>query len=106
MSTLAPVIRPTSECQLGNGSRKNSPMMKAAISPTHGMPLLLTRPKICGMYRFRADLHDRDLAGQLRPGQEPVLPADLQEPGLPEDLRDGPVPGQAVGDPRGPGPVG
>ena len=29
-------------------------MMNAAISPTHGMPLLLTRPKICGKYRFLA----------------------------------------------------
>ena len=28
--------------------------------------------------RHRPDLHDRDLAGQLRPGQEPVLPADLR----------------------------
>ena len=28
--------------------------------------------------RHRADLHDRDVAGQLRPGQEPVLPADLR----------------------------
>ena len=25
MSTLAPAMMPTSECQLGNGSRKNSP---------------------------------------------------------------------------------
>ena len=29
--------------------------------------------------RHRPDLHDRDLAGQLRPGQEPVLPADLRQ---------------------------
>ena len=54
MSTLAPVIRPTSECQLGNGSRKSSPIRNAKISPTHGTPLLLTLPKICGEYRFLA----------------------------------------------------
>jgi hypothetical protein len=37
ISTLAPVIRPTRECQLGNGSKKNSPMMNAVIR------LLVTR---------------------------------------------------------------
>jgi len=42
------VIRPTIERQLGNGSRKNSPKMNAKISPIHGMPFLLTLPKICG----------------------------------------------------------
>ena len=29
--------------------------------------------------RHRADLHDRDVADQLRPGQEPVRPADLRQ---------------------------
>ena len=29
--------------------------------------------------RHRPDLHDRDVAGQLRPVQEPVLPADLRQ---------------------------
>ena len=29
--------------------------------------------------RHRPDLHDRDVAGQLRPGQKPVLPADLRQ---------------------------
>ena len=48
ISTLAPVIRPTSECQLGNGSRKSRPNRNAKISPTHGMPLAETLPKICG----------------------------------------------------------
>ena len=48
ISTLAPVIRPTSECQLGNGSRNSSPIRNAKISPTHGMPFLSTLPKICG----------------------------------------------------------
>src|SRR5258708_969031 len=36
ISTLAPVMRPTSERQLGNGSRKNSPNTNAKSSPTHG----------------------------------------------------------------------
>src|SRR6516165_6241905 len=54
ISTLAPVIRPTSECQLGNGSRKSRPIRNAPISPTHGMPLGLTLPKIWGAYRFLA----------------------------------------------------
>jgi hypothetical protein len=44
----------TSDCQLGNGSRKRIPNTNAPISPTHGMPLLLTLPKICGAYRFLA----------------------------------------------------
>ena len=54
ISTLAPTMMPTSECQLGNGSRKSSPNRNAPISPTHGMPLLLTLAKICGAYRFLA----------------------------------------------------
>ena len=54
ISTLAPVIMPTSERQLGNGSRKSSPNRNAKISPTHGTPLALTRPKNCGAYRFLA----------------------------------------------------
>ena len=29
--------------------------------------------------RHRPDLHDRDVADRLRPGQEPVLPADLRQ---------------------------
>jgi hypothetical protein len=48
MSTLAPTMMPTSERQLGKGSRKSSPNRNAKISPTHGTPLLLTLPKICG----------------------------------------------------------
>src|SRR5215467_4269918 len=52
--TLARVIRVTSECQLGNGSRKTSPTMNAKMTPTHGTPLALTLPKIEGKYRFLA----------------------------------------------------
>ena len=54
MSTLAPVIRPTSERQLGNGSRNSSPNRNAKISPTHGTPLASVLAKICGTYRFLA----------------------------------------------------
>ena len=48
MSTLAPVTRETSECQLGNGSRNTSPNRKAKIRLTHGTPAALVRAKICG----------------------------------------------------------
>ena len=54
MSTLALVTRPTSDCQLGNGSRKNRPNTNAAIRLNHGTPLLLTAWKICGKYLFLA----------------------------------------------------
>ena len=54
ISTLAPVMMPTSERQLGNGSRKSSPNRNAKISPTHGMPVALVLPKNCGAYRFLA----------------------------------------------------
>jgi hypothetical protein len=54
ISTLAPVIRPTSECQLGKGSRKNSPMMKAQKSPIHGMPFRSVLVRAAGAYLFRA----------------------------------------------------
>ncbi len=48
ISTLAPVTRLTSECQLGKGSRKNSPATKATIRLTHGMPFLSTLVMTCG----------------------------------------------------------
>src|SRR5215475_10227358 len=48
ISTLAPVMMPTIERQLGNGSRKTSPNRNAKMSPTHGTPLPLTRSKPCG----------------------------------------------------------
>src|SRR5260370_30284031 len=65
ISTLAPVIRPTSECQLGNGSRKSSPNKNAKISPTHGTPLAVVLLKNCGAYRF--------LAGPWRTREVPVV---------------------------------
>src|SRR4051794_26163891 len=38
MSTLALVIRPTNDCQLGNGRKQMQPATNAAIRPTHGTP--------------------------------------------------------------------
>src|SRR6266581_4287039 len=54
ISTLAAVIRPTSECQLGNGSRKNNPTTNAARTPNHGTPFGLVLSNTCGKYRFLA----------------------------------------------------
>ena len=44
----AEVTRPTSECQLGNGSRNSSPNRNAMIRLNHGMPFLSTLAKSCG----------------------------------------------------------
>jgi hypothetical protein len=46
--TLALVISPTSDRQLGNGRKQMHPITKAAISPTHGTPRLLVRSKTAG----------------------------------------------------------
>src|SRR5713101_6035534 len=54
ISTEAEVTRPTSECQLGKGSRKSRPNRNARIRLTHGTPRLSTLAKICGKYRFLA----------------------------------------------------
>src|SRR4051812_40875333 len=48
MSTEALVIRPTRDCQLGNGRKQMQPVTKAAISPTHGTPRALVHSKIDG----------------------------------------------------------
>src|SRR3954451_14959105 len=42
ISTLALVISPTSDCQLGKGRKQMQPVMKAPIRPTHGTPRSLT----------------------------------------------------------------
>ena len=42
ISTLALVISPTRDCQLGNGRKQMQPVTKAAIRPTHGTPRSLT----------------------------------------------------------------
>src|SRR3954462_6736406 len=38
MSTLAAVIRPTSDVQLGNGRKQTQPTTNAVSSPNHGTP--------------------------------------------------------------------
>ena len=89
MSTLAPVITPTSERQLGNGSRKSSPNRNAQISPTHGTPLASI---------LAEDLRDVPVPGQAvadprgsgrvdqagaRRGDERVDPQEVPQPGEP-----------------------
>src|SRR6478672_12986886 len=48
ISTLALVIRPTRDCQLGNGRKQMTPVTKAAISPTQGTPRLLVHSNAVG----------------------------------------------------------
>ena len=48
ISTLALVISPTSDCQLGNGRKQMQPVTNAAIRPTHGTPRSLTHSKGVG----------------------------------------------------------
>src|SRR3954470_5704996 len=43
ISTLALVIRPTSDCQLGNGRKQMQPTMNAVITPAHGTARLFNR---------------------------------------------------------------
>src|SRR4051794_28513126 len=42
ISTLALVINPTRDCQLGNGRKQMQPVTNAPISPTQGTPRSLT----------------------------------------------------------------
>src|SRR3954465_10671254 len=58
MSTLALVIRPTSDCQLGNGRKQMHPTTNAVITPTHGTLRLLSRSKACGTYPLRESPYD------------------------------------------------
>src|SRR5215510_7808696 len=44
ISTLALVIRPTRDCQLGNGRKQTQPITNDVITPSHGPPALLVRP--------------------------------------------------------------
>src|SRR3954468_8000005 len=48
MSTLALVIKPTSDFQLGNGRKQMQPTTNAGTTPNHGTPRVLIRSKICG----------------------------------------------------------
>src|SRR5919202_4984490 len=43
ISTLALVIRPTSDCQLGKGRKQMHPTTKEVITPTHGTLRVLSR---------------------------------------------------------------
>src|SRR5215831_8318256 len=54
ISTLAKVTRLTSECQLGNGSRKIRPNTNAMIRPNQGTPFLSVLVKTDGKYLFLA----------------------------------------------------
>src|SRR5437773_1409310 len=46
--TLALVIRPISDCQLGNGRKQTHPMMNAKSTPSHGTLLRLSRSNMTG----------------------------------------------------------
>src|SRR5919205_2644290 len=48
ISTLALVIRPTRDCQLGKGRKQMQPVMKAARQPTHGTPREFVHSNIVG----------------------------------------------------------
>src|SRR4051812_19619552 len=48
ISTEALVIRPTSDCQLGNGRKQMQPVTNAAIRPTQGTPRELVHSKAEG----------------------------------------------------------
>src|SRR5262249_34008366 len=53
MSTVARVMRLTSECQPGNGSRNTRPARNEMISENQGTPFLSTHVKIGGEDLFR-----------------------------------------------------
>src|SRR6185437_544210 len=54
ISTLAEVTSPTSECQLGNGSRNTRPNRNEMTRPNQGMPFLSVLVNADGKYRFLA----------------------------------------------------
>src|SRR3954449_217433 len=53
INTLALVIRPTRDCQLGKGRKQMQPVTKAAMSPTQGTPRSLTHSNGVGTYPLR-----------------------------------------------------
>src|SRR3954467_196539 len=53
ISTLALVIRPTSDCQLGNGRKQMQPTMNDVITPTQGPRASLSRSNHTGKYPLR-----------------------------------------------------
>src|SRR3954447_7349131 len=48
ISTLALVIRPTSDCQLGNGRKRMHPTTNEVITPAQGTLRLFSRSYHCG----------------------------------------------------------
>src|SRR3954469_3140544 len=48
INTLALVISPTRDCQLGNGRKQMQPVTKAAMRPTHGTPREFVHSNIVG----------------------------------------------------------
>src|SRR5262245_22672758 len=48
IKTLALVIRPTRDCQLGNGRKQMQPTTNDVMTPSQGTPALLVRSKATG----------------------------------------------------------
>src|SRR3954468_1224850 len=48
ISTLALVISPTSDCQLGNGRKQMQPVTNEVMTPAHGTQRALSRSYACG----------------------------------------------------------
>ena len=53
MRTLAAVISPTSDVQLGNGRKQTHPTTKAVTNPNHGTPRRSVASYTVGKYPFR-----------------------------------------------------
>src|SRR6476659_3481770 len=53
ISTLALVIRPTSDCQLGNGRKQMQPTMNEVITPAHGTARAFSRSYHAGKEPLR-----------------------------------------------------
>ena len=70
---LPATARPTSRHQLRAVRRV------AGLAGLGWLAIILRVDAVVSPVRHRPDLPDLDLPGQLRPGQEPVLPADLHQ---------------------------
>src|SRR4051794_6758729 len=63
ISTLALVIRPTSDCQLGKGRKQMQPTTNEVITPTHGTARSFSRSYHWGKYPLRDRPYEtRDVA--------------------------------------------
>ena len=79
-TTASPASRRSTSGPLANPATAVSTCPFAAIAGLVGLgwlAVILRHRRLRLPVRHRPDLPDLDLAGQLRPGQEPVLPADL-----------------------------